>query len=507
MRHLLVLIVPFVFINCFANANTYSKHLVSSAAIQVNDIIEINDDSYLLVGSHTLDDGLIINVKRDGSIVWAKRYFMESKWHTNSGFRDIIATSDSCFILCGTIKEKTLSLKIGQNGEIIWQTFFNSNSFSPKCICREESNGNIAIGGSNYSPDGNHPMMVFLDKDGQLIGSQEYTASSGEFSSIRLRSDSTFIAIGTFKGTDKRYKPFVTEISKAGSVNHSYLLENSNNQERWFGSDIQVLGNEYLLYLSGYAGQTLVKINQADSVEWSYTYDTRNDHIGSKLIILNDSCYALSSGNEFEGGYLSIVNNHGILQQMVVAWMDLKGVLQTQDKKHFLLYGNGPLQGVSTSFNHKQGIGLIQVDSLSTPDVECMESNYRETMLQDFSIHELSLSTLPGTSTTSHTLSSENISITIEDGCVDYVGAIDENKNKYDLKVFPNPSTGIIHIESNIEDADLISVYNLSGQMVYSFPFTAGQIALNLTHLPQGIYSITISAKEETLQTSEFLLN
>lgn len=58
-----------------------------------------------------------------------------------------------------------------------------------------------------------------------------------------------------------------------------------------------------------------------------------------------------------------------------------------------------------------------------------------------------------------------------------------------EVRVFPNPSAGIIHIENNLNMDMNISVYSMDGKSVFTTEFATSTISLNL---PKGIYLIRV---------------
>ncbi len=70
--------------------------------------------------------------------------------------------------------------------------------------------------------------------------------------------------------------------------------------------------------------------------------------------------------------------------------------------------------------------------------------------------------------------------------------------------IYPNPSTGII----NIEFSDVISsieVYNNLGQMLFNSNISDSSASINLSNLPDGIYTIKVTTDQETT-TKRFVL-
>ncbi|MFK7756702.1 MAG: choice-of-anchor J domain-containing protein [Flavobacteriales bacterium] len=80
--------------------------------------------------------------------------------------------------------------------------------------------------------------------------------------------------------------------------------------------------------------------------------------------------------------------------------------------------------------------------------------------------------------------------------CAIVVG-IEEESVSNDFKVFPNPSTGLVNIQLGNTQDQLVEVFNLSGQKVFSNNFQAnsGIISLDLSDLSKGIYTVNLTSE------------
>lgn len=85
--------------------------------------------------------------------------------------------------------------------------------------------------------------------------------------------------------------------------------------------------------------------------------------------------------------------------------------------------------------------------------------------------------------------SSKCASVTVDDG-INSVASIPVNN----LKVYPNPSTGVINVDyaKNAE----ITIYSIDGSTVKVLEIVAGLTEINLTELPKGTYLMKITSEE-----------
>lgn len=59
-----------------------------------------------------------------------------------------------------------------------------------------------------------------------------------------------------------------------------------------------------------------------------------------------------------------------------------------------------------------------------------------------------------------------------------------------ELKIYPNPSQGMLHIEGIVQNAE-ICIYNIDGKLLYNKK--ANDTSMHLLHIAKGMYAIKIS--------------
>ena len=66
------------------------------------------------------------------------------------------------------------------------------------------------------------------------------------------------------------------------------------------------------------------------------------------------------------------------------------------------------------------------------------------------------------------------------------------------LKVFPNPVSKVLNIRSNIELEDyLISLYSITGQVIYEIPFNGIYESIDFENLSSGTYILHLYKDDE----------
>lgn len=61
------------------------------------------------------------------------------------------------------------------------------------------------------------------------------------------------------------------------------------------------------------------------------------------------------------------------------------------------------------------------------------------------------------------------------------------------IKLYPNPTVGLIYIDNQSLEAYTVSIYDFSGRIVKEVPKCNGTINISLSDFPKGIYAFKIS--------------
>ncbi|MCC6448601.1 MAG: aryl-sulfate sulfotransferase [Chitinophagaceae bacterium] len=73
-----------------------------------------------------------------------------------------------------------------------------------------------------------------------------------------------------------------------------------------------------------------------------------------------------------------------------------------------------------------------------------------------------------------------------------------------DVKIYPNPSTGLVTLQGEITQHDFqVEVFNTLGQRVFS---TTNQAQLDLSNIPNGVYSVRINTNKG-INTNQLIIN
>lgn len=81
-----------------------------------------------------------------------------------------------------------------------------------------------------------------------------------------------------------------------------------------------------------------------------------------------------------------------------------------------------------------------------------------------------------------------------------------ENFNDNSFAIYPNPATTILNIENNDVIITNISIYDISGRLVYSDKSINSKVStINIQNLNEGIYFINIMDEQDSVLTKRFI--
>jgi type IX secretion system substrate protein len=87
-------------------------------------------------------------------------------------------------------------------------------------------------------------------------------------------------------------------------------------------------------------------------------------------------------------------------------------------------------------------------------------------------------------------------------------GIFSLNNNRIKTRIYPNPTTDIITIETHEKDNNrVVTVYNISGKKVLEADFSETYTELNVENLPSAIYSYNVRKNNRIIAAGSFIKN
>ncbi|NOU47824.1 MAG: T9SS type A sorting domain-containing protein [Bacteroidales bacterium] len=459
------------------------------------------DNNYILAGWTELNNaGLTIKFSETGELIWSKQILQND---ITIMFSDIIATHDSCSLLCGNVMGDILLVKINAEGEIIWCKMTTYDPYATvKSISETNDHGFIMTGYTGSYPDNLYTIFVArFDSDGNQLWNNQYysTQLKDKGTAVKQLPDNTFIVTGQIDS----HNMFLMNLNEDGTVNWGKKL---NNPENLFTDAFDVIVTEdniYFYFIAYYAGNALLKTDLSGNILWSKSYQLSFDNMASetrpRIIQTNDGSILLVNSNFF-GGKLFKVDSSGEL-----AWMQSLELLASDVFPSIsgsnLVVGNGPLWGVKRDDIRQPQIGIIKTDSIGY-EAMCTQSDFNpESFDYPSTLEDISF-TVNSTGTTSeYIVEVIDINLLEQEGCVTFIGAVDENKPDISpLLISPNPAKNTFRIEYDGMKNQLfqqVEIKDALGRTVYSTTDPAClENGMSTEGLKPGIYHVRLTTNK-----------
>ncbi len=467
---------------------------------------EVTLDQGLITISNSLtsgqDGGIILRINSDGGIAWEKKYYGPS---ANEGlyFNDVIATYDSSYIVTGQILDSISSnyypfcMKINDQGDTLWTKTFDFSTqlngnfgtfLSLNTQANETSDSSILMTWQHSSfedfpsnPD--HLCVSKLTSSGNLLWSNS------------LLVDSTFLATEIVEAQDQSIYVIGNTTNLVGSGYVVHLSEMGSFD--WAKKYDEILFREIITDSSGFAVSYINSQLQNSGIMKfdSMGVNTKRIECSSWVYVKEPSFNRRSNGNyllaqrgdNYGGGSFFEVDDTLALVGSYSISMILQSVRCIPNYGVYLV-GYGPLYGIKSDYNQ---IGITRLDSLMGGGL-LWSCSWPESYTVSVSntVTDQAVFFTSADSITQFNLPITNSPVTsvVEDGCVTFLGSVDENEGTWNEIVSPNPSTGKFTVSwDTFREAELI-VYNSIGMVVLRSKTKNSFVEIDLQTEQTGLY-------------------
>lgn len=471
--------------------------------------VQTPEGNYMVAG-YTGAGALAFMLDTSGTLTWSRAYGN----HNNERFNNVILTSDSGFVFAGTAynpnsaSTEMTCIKLNRNLDTVWSRQCYSGTTHEAFSVVETFDHGFALAGYttvNGTPNSNIS-VVKLDS----AGNQEWSTyiTTANFAncgySIRQLPDSGYVICG-FGETSGPFTVHaaVVKIDQAGNVIWTNWYA-SANPDQFIASDVCTTSDGLMIFLSGQSKLVLMKTDFSGNVLWSRNYLTGNgigctNCVHPKVHQTSDGGYIFVSGfgDMFGWGRQVLkVDSAGHVDWSQDDFLNALEGIQTIDGGYFIL-GNGPFIGVqphSTKVPFPQ-IGVIKSDSLGN-GVDCTQSypyaNDTDTMI----VTSIAATQTAGGTTSAMQPAIWTVQFTVDSGCVDFLGAVDELRF-HEIQIYPNPTSSAFTVENLDGDFTTLTIFNTVGQVVFEKP-VSGKKEITIAHgLSKGIYFVQVKNDSE----------
>lgn len=417
-------------------------------------------------------------------------------------------------------------IRTNLNGDTIFRKLYRKKNFSISVTLIEPlDNNKYLLAGYifdlvKYDKDstGAEVLLVKINGNGDTLWTKTVGIGDGDELVTRLvkTRDGGFAIFG--QSCDKKETNcdfYLMKVDSNGNKlwNQTYSL----NSTSWEMPESFVETNDGGFLLGGYTADEykpyLVKTDSTGNKEWFKSYPKFNGflyRIITDVTISQNNTYLItgvadkSTGERI--GFFSRINSSGsILLDRQVGNPSSNTSIQTIIEKDDIIYLQGETKEYLPPQSNYFHTCLYAFSSIGTP---LWRRTYPDSLLQNRRYLIYRMKTTPDNGfamigfgrnpITPDSLSSQDVWLLKVDSngclyqpCLDMTVGIEANKwNNSTIKLYPNPTYGIIRIETE-EEIEQASIYNLLGQIVFRDTSIIDK-KININHLDQGIYIIKI---------------
>jgi hypothetical protein len=478
--------------------NEFSKvYSHENGYFQAGAVCTTFDNAYLIAGNGN-DKNFIMKIDLTGELIWHKTIDpFSSNWYAN-----IITLKDSTFLFVSDYynpdanKSEIICVNLNTDGDTLWVRSYDlGKSAFPYSVVQTFDAGFI-ITGSTYQNSAPYRKMFNLKLDGEgqfqwsklMVGGNNVNYGY----SVKQTPDTGYIVCGFVEDLDPFHTmAFLMKLTPNGDISwsNSYELPSSNFN---MGYDVVVTEGGFLTGMLMSDKLFLMKTDSSANVVWVKMYNAQPEFFEEfpriKIQKMEDGGYVISAPDE-----LIKVDSTGNVQWITGLFMYVADMVVADDDG-FLIVGNGPLMGVKFLYTENPQIGIIKTDTLGQNDSECLVEytpiDYDTTVITN----TIAFTTEPVGTMSDVNIELSTVLIEAEMGCVAFVGAVNEDSFDDNFKIFPNPTNGILNIQTtNTGYLTGLEVYNSIGERVYqSGNLKTREASIDLSSNPPGIYFVKL---------------
>jgi hypothetical protein len=475
MEKLILSFFTLIFWSCpsLIFSQTYFQKIYQSSPFdqEAQDVLPMTDGGYLLAGyttNSTINDCDVYIIKTDavGNLLWTKTYGgnkPDFPYH-------MLATNDSNYFIIGYSQSygggdyDILLMKIDTAGNLLWTKTYGGNGNDMGRDVIATSDGNYMIVGSSNSPGlaDQNANLIKIDPAGTVLWSKLFGGSANDYGNgVRQTSDGGFIMIGqTFSFSSPGGDAYLVKMDVNGDTTWTKRFGGAYSDE---GNYITVNPDGSYVFLvrdSSSAGRDIdvriIKTDNAGNEIWNKVYGGN----------LKDTPKMIQP--TMDGGYIvgAISRSFG--------WMNpdmwILKLTTTGDTTWTRHYGGS------------QNEHCYVVREL--PDGSFIACGKTSSFGPDFDPIFLKL----------------NPNGTLAVGINEF--AISQNN----IKLYPNPTTGIFNLDVGDVELSEISVKNVLGEEIYLSRKELSNTTIDLNGQKPGVYFLTAESPSGKV-SAKFIIN
>jgi len=510
---LLVTIAISLTMNSWSQDSLYNKVLYQpNIDFEANSVLSTNDGGLLLAGFSGFDSGFICKVDSLGDYVWNKFLSFQSPLSNEITFNQLIETSDNAYVAVGkainndNLQYEGYILKLNNLGDTIWSkslAIANNSDYEISAVAETNDGGYAIAGNINYgesifvaklAANGNLDWRHILDAAGDstvYVNAIKTTATNGFYVS-GYNDSTTAIKFGTLHHfTDAGDYEWTKKYADV----KTYGLEMTNQGVALLTLDL----NNYSM--------AIIKANFNGENANETIFFGQDCQIPEKMKfeMQSDSSFVFMNPTEFDSRIFKVNKQLNAITAYKRPFMHGLAIVETKNKNLFNV-GNGPLFGVKVLL--QKHVGIIKLDqNLQNQNALCLSEDFASNVITSpIVVNDKVFVTATGLNTFSNPATISTQILASEIACVSFLGSIDEQSLASLIKIYPNVSTGIFHVEQAEMNDIEVNVFDALEQKVHHQEFHGFTTDINLSDQKAGIYFYQMKDTKNRMASGKLIL-
>lgn len=357
-----------------AHAQQFFQERVGGAGSEsARAMVKTSDGGFVLAGStysYGQDSGdvYVVKMHNNGTIQWTKTIGGPSY----DAASDIIQTNDDGYIITGRTGYWEFGIyvvKLNGSGNLQWSNKINSGLFDQGYSIIQTVDGGYAIAARGSGGGLSYPgLLIKLNSSGSIEwNTAHYGFTDGAYSLVQA-SDLSYVLAGMSSASGGNL--LITKVDSTGAVAWSRSIGGPGAEMSGPGSKlIRTNDNGYAYigwtnsYGSGGNDMYVIKLNFSGILLWSKAIGTPNDDYGNSIIQLADKSYIVTGttykANNTTDAYVAKLDSSGNL-----LWTDILGGNAFEEGNTAAQLNDGSLiiAGGTTSYGNAGEIYLVKLD-------------------------------------------------------------------------------------------------------------------------------------------------
>ncbi len=523
MKNIIYFLFFILFGYCAVGQGTFQERFGSNFHDSGNSVIQTNDGNYLVVG-YTVGFGsggnaLLIKVDQSGNIIWVKDYAGINADVIN----DVIELQDSSLVLVGTTGSYGAGsydgfiLKTDSNGEYLWAKSYGDIGEEQFYQIEDDgNNGFYVLCGGYFSPN-YIAAVIHYDGGGSVLwarNNNNWSPTSGGTLGLSIEA----LSSGGVLLANSCCGPLAMEVYKYNAAGNLQWSNKYTPTPQFSGLGGLCLleaptGDIYVNY--AFANQntvaqsvdnSLIKLKPNGDFIWNKSYGGTYSDYSKSVINTNDdnlllAGYSNSAGNgELDANLIKIDTSGALIWSMNygLVWSEyVNGCTQTNNGDYLV---TGQQWSVGYEYDSSK-VYLLKTDSLGSTDC----NGVAWTPNVGFQSVNIGTANWPPlyTMTESQTMTwNANLrSLNTYDNCAPL--GISELSNEIDFVIYPNPTSDVINIKSNLDYGNTqLVITDLMGKPILT---SLLKDQFDVADLASGYYLVSLKQDDEIISTTRLI--